>query len=96
MYEVIVSFTDLADGRHVYRVGDEYPRSGVKVDTARVKELLGEKNKLGKPLIKHTGKVIDIPAPVEEVKPEVEVEAKEKPKSVNKKRRGKDVAREDS
>jgi len=51
-YEVVVTFTDLQDGEHLYNVGDEYPRTGYKPSTKRIDELLGANNKRGKPLIK--------------------------------------------
>lgn len=52
MYEVIHFFTDLQDFSHAYKVGDSFPRPGMKVDEARLKELSGSKNKQGKPLIR--------------------------------------------
>lgn len=51
-YEVVVTFTDLQDGEHLYNVGDEYPRTGYKPSTKRIDELLSANNKRGKPLIK--------------------------------------------
>ena len=51
-YEVVVTFTDLQDGEHLYNVGDEYPRTGYKPSTKRIDELSGANNKRGKPLIK--------------------------------------------
>ena len=52
MYKVIRDFTDLNDNRHIYRVGDEYPRSGNKVSESRIKELAGYSNNHGEPVIK--------------------------------------------
>lgn len=52
MYKVIVSFSDLQDERHAYRVGDEFPRSGLKVSKKRITELASDKNRRGMPLIK--------------------------------------------
>lgn len=51
-YEVIHYFTDLQDFDHPYRVGDIFPRSGMKVSEGRLKELSGSNNKQHKPLIK--------------------------------------------
>lgn len=50
-YKVIHYFTDLQDFNHPYKVGDEYPRLGMKVSDARIAELLSSKNKQKKPLI---------------------------------------------
>lgn len=52
MYKVIQYFTDLQDFNHPYKVGDVFPRLGMKVSEARLKELSGKNNKQGKPLIK--------------------------------------------
>lgn len=51
-YEVIKTFADLQDNRHLYNVGDEFPHEGAKVTVDRLKELSGSDNKLGTPLIK--------------------------------------------
>lgn len=51
MYKVIVDFADLQDKEHVYRVGDEFPRSGFSVSEARTIELASAANKRGFPLI---------------------------------------------
>ena len=51
-YEVIKTFADLQDNRHLYNVGDEFPHEGAKVSEGRLKELSGSSNKLGTPLIK--------------------------------------------
>lgn len=50
-YRVVKYFTDLQDDEHAYHVGDAYPRDGVDVTDARVKELLGDENLQGQPLI---------------------------------------------
>ena len=55
MYEVIHFFTDLNDDNHAYHTGDKFPRDGVKVSDDRIKELSGNKNKLGVALIKAIG-----------------------------------------
>lgn len=51
-YEVIRYFTDLQDFNHAYKVGDKFPRLGMKVSEKRLKELASNKNKRGVPLIK--------------------------------------------
>ena len=51
MYKVIKYFTDLQDKDHPYNVGDTYPRAGISVSDARMKELAGKDNKQGMPLI---------------------------------------------
>lgn len=54
MYKVIKAFTDLHDNDYPYRVGDMFPRLGIKVSEKRLKELSGSDNKQGTPLIKWT------------------------------------------
>lgn len=49
-YRVIKDFSDLNDDRHVYRVGDAYPRKG-RAAKKRVEELSGVDNRHGTPLI---------------------------------------------
>lgn len=56
-YKVIHYFTDLQDFNHPYKVGDTFPRLGVKVSEERLKELLGKNNKQGKPLIQKVEEV---------------------------------------
>lgn len=59
MHKAIKRFHDLQDvtntksGKiyHEYNVGDEYPRKGFKVSDERLKELSGNDNKQGVPLI---------------------------------------------
>lgn len=51
MYKVIVYFTDKQDNDHVYRAGDKFPRSGLKVSAERLKELASASNLRGKPVI---------------------------------------------
>ena len=50
-YKVIHYFTDLQDFNHPYKVGDIFPRLGMKVSEERLKELSSNKNKQKKPLI---------------------------------------------
>lgn len=60
-YKVIHPFRDLEDigktfpdGRE-YAVGDEFPATKRKVQDDRIEELLGNKNKIGRPLITEVG-----------------------------------------
>lgn len=48
-YKTVKDFRDLQDNLHLYRAGDTYPRTGVKVNRERVNELLRKK------LIQHSG-----------------------------------------
>lgn len=52
MYKVIRFFTDLQDDEHVYESGDVFPREGMNVTSARLKELSSNKNLQGEPLIR--------------------------------------------
>ena len=52
MIKVIEPFFDLQDGGYEYKRGDTYPRKHYVVTDARIAELAGKKNKLGKALIK--------------------------------------------
>lgn len=51
MYKVISPFLDLKNGKHLYQVGDTYPMEGCRPSKARITELSGSSNKIGKPLI---------------------------------------------
>ena len=51
MYRVLERFSDLTDGGHVYKIGDRYPRKGLDVTDARLKELQSAENRRKKPLI---------------------------------------------
>ena len=66
MFKVIKLFADLQDGNHVYNVGDEYPRKGLKVTDGRIAELAGSNNKQGTPLI------VDVSTATTEAKPAVQ------------------------
>lgn len=55
-YKVIHYFTDLQDSNHPYKVGDSFPRLGLKVSDKRLEELASNKNRQGKPLIKKVEK----------------------------------------
>lgn len=50
-YVVVTDFTDKID-KHIYRAGDEFPRSGVDVSAERVAELTSNNNLRGVVLIK--------------------------------------------
>lgn len=51
MYKVIKYFTDLQDNSYAYNVGDVFPREGVTVTDARLKQLSTSANRQGVPLI---------------------------------------------
>ena len=51
MYKVIVTFRDKQDDGYTYRAGDMFPRDGKTVDAARIAELAGSDNLIGRPLI---------------------------------------------
>lgn len=55
-YKVIYRFSDLQDFRHIYNVGDIFPRHGVNVKQSRIDELASKNNKIGKPLIEKIDK----------------------------------------
>lgn len=50
-YKVVNYFVDLQDSNHPYKVGDSFPRLGLKVSDERLKELSSSNNKQGKALI---------------------------------------------
>ena len=52
MHKVIKAFLDLQDDNRLYNEGDTYPREGLKPSPERIKELSGNDNKIGEPLIK--------------------------------------------
>lgn len=63
MYKAINFFRDTQDNRHLYNVGDTFPRKGVEVSDERIAELSGSDNKQKRPVIqfvpepkKHTAK----------------------------------------
>lgn len=51
-YEVIRYFNDLQDNGYLYTEGDIFPREGISVSAARIKELSGSKNLQNTPLIR--------------------------------------------
>lgn len=60
MYKVISYFTDLQDFNHPYKVGDVFPRLGMNVSEARLKELSSSNNRRKKPLIELVKDVADV------------------------------------
>ena len=70
-YEVIHDFTDVQDERHVYRVGDKFPRRG-RAKKARLAELMSKKNKIGKPLIVEVEEEVEVEEVAEDVAEEVD------------------------
>ena len=59
MYKVIHYFEDLQDFNHPYKVGETFPRLGMNVSEKRLKELSGNNNKQGKPLIEEVKEVLE-------------------------------------
>jgi len=55
MYKVVKDFTDATD-KHIYLVGDKYPRKGVKPSEDRIKELSTAANRRGEILIEEIAK----------------------------------------
>ena len=51
MYKVLTYFTDMQDKNYPYNEGDIFPRDGLKVSEARLKELSSTNNKRGIKLI---------------------------------------------
>lgn len=47
----VTDFVDLQDSNYLYHAGDKFPRKGAVVDEARIAELSGANNKLGRPVI---------------------------------------------
>lgn len=72
MYRVIKLFTDLQDNKHLYNVGDTFPRVGKDVTAGRIEELSGSNNKQGVPLIALVDEPTDEPGAKEpeEAEPE--------------------------
>ena len=73
-YTVIRKFTDLQDNNYKYHAGDLYPRDGLEVSAARIKELSTDQNRQGFPLISAIVEAV-VEQTVEEVVP---IEAKPK------------------
>ena len=83
MYIVLKNFTDLEDGGHKYRMGEEYPRQGYTPSEERVKALLSGDNKACLKLIQ------EVKAPKSEEKAEPKAEPAEEPKKPVKKKASK-------
>ena len=84
MYKVVKYFTDLQDDNHAYNPGDVFPRDGVEVSKARIKELSSDKNKRKMPLIEE----VKEDTPPQKEQPEVE-DTPAAPKAERQKRRSK-------
>lgn len=94
MYKVIVRFKDLQDSEgHIYEVGDTFPRSDMEVDDKRIAELIGNKNKLGKPIIEKVKvtKNVDVDGTVSGTEELVRQESDEVAREVRNKRRKSDI-----
>lgn len=65
MYKVLHYFTDLQDKNRAYHTGDTFPRAGMTVSDDRLKELAGNRNKRGVPLIEEVKEPV-VDKPVEE------------------------------
>lgn len=65
MYKVIKHFTDMQDNNYAYDPTDParniYPRKGLSVLPSRIKELAGNKNRQGCPLIEEIPDVEEKP-----------------------------------
>ena len=61
MYKVIKHFTDMQDANFAYEIGDTYPRKGLSVLPSRIKELAGNKNRQGCPLIEEVPEIEETP-----------------------------------
>ena len=83
MYKVINFFKDGQDNGHSYKVGDIYPRDGLKPSAERVKALLSKNNKRGVPMIVEVEDVETAEKTPKKAKRKVEegVEVPEKPKA---------------
>ena len=67
MYKAIEYFTDLQDNNYVYKVGDEYPRTGYIPSAERIEELAGAGNVRGRAVIAKETPTVE--EPDEEEKP---------------------------
>lgn len=82
-YTVLSEFADLQDNKHVYGIGDEYPRKGYSPTAERIVELSTGRNLLQKPLIQ----VVEEEKVVQEVVQGPEAIVEDKPK----RKRGKKI-----
>lgn len=68
-YKVIEGFYDLQDPEgknfHFYNMGDTYPREGSETSDERIAELLGNGNKLQRPLIEAVPEETPVEVPKE-------------------------------
>lgn len=106
MYKVVKYFTDLQDDGYAYKVGDIFPRDGMKVTDTRIAKLAGKDNLRGVPLIEEiedTAKGLNPAVPAQSEKIEQEspliseankTEEVDEVKEVKKTRRGR-KAKED-
>ena len=78
MYKVVKKFTDLQDYKHLYNVGDLYPREGLKVSGKRIKELMSSTNRQGVALIEEIKEEPKVEETIEEPKEIVEEQVEEK------------------
>lgn len=60
MYKVTSAFVDLQDDKHLYNIGDSFPREGKVVTNDRLDELASGKNATGKPLIQLVEDVVQV------------------------------------
>ena len=67
-YKVIHYFEDLQDFNHPYRVGDVFPRLGMNVSEARLKQLSTANNRQKKPLIELVEEKADVQVEIKEDK----------------------------
>lgn len=77
-YTVLSEFADLQDEKHVYGIGDVYPREGYTPTAERVDELSTGKNLLHKALIQKVEEVVEVKEQTEEVMEEAEEKPKRK------------------
>lgn len=52
MYEVLVTFMDLNDDKHIYKKGDTFPRKGYEPTKDIIARYTSDKNPIEKALIK--------------------------------------------
>lgn len=77
MYKVVTKFIDLEDNSHLYNVGDEYPRVGLKPTKKRIKELSSVKNKRNTILIELLSDDIDKKTDLEALEENTQVDESE-------------------
>lgn len=63
MFRVLVYFTDLLDNDYPYKVGDTYPRKGLKPTKKRIEELSSDNNLRKVKLIEKVEEQEDEPKP---------------------------------